>query len=429
MRTPILIPTLALTALCGTAAPAMGAPTPHVQPELAPRGTMQSELIAHIYYNIATGEKVATLLGGARPADNNVSPAVWIADNTAPCADFGITSTAVGTVDNPDCTTCFSSTATGQIFLDWGDIPADTVIDCVGVEWNSCLSDTDANGDGIGDGVEGFGATWTWFDAENGFDSSDTRLPLVSLTLHDLPAWIDTGTTFCELHSRYTATIDLAGTCSSSMVFEIGDTDSFDGSGSGLFNPGAGADLDSDGLADFGYALQYIQPGTVDFDGDGVPDGDPAAADTTAWTLVTGNGDVSFDGTIYTPETDVPGAQGIEDAFDIFIDVDRDGVLEPIGTFWYGGFVCADPGVDPFDPFAQFYMQMYGPGAAAICPADIYPSPAPDGHLDFFDVNAYITAFNDGDLSIADFYPACGDGQLNFFDVITFLSCYNAGCP
>jgi len=405
---------------------------PRVQPELAPRGTMDSELVAHIYYNLATGEKVATLLGGARPADNNVSPAVWIADNTTPCIDFGINGGAAGVMDDPDCTTCFDSTATGQIYLDWGDIPTDQVIDCVGITWASCVWDQDADSDGMADGVEGFGATWAWYDAENGFDSSSTRLPIMGFTLENLPG-SDRLFLPCEVLSTYTATVDLASAFSSSLVFEIGDTDSIDDSGTGLFNPGAGADLDSDGLADFGYSLQYIQPGTFDFDGDGVPDGQPDDREPlTAWTLVTGNGDVSVDGTTYTPETDGPGAQGIEDAFDVFIDFDNDGVLEPIGTFWYGGFVCndvADPNGDLFDPFAQFYMQLYGPGPSDPCPADLFPAGG-DGLLNFFDVNVFITAFVIGDLAVVDFFPpGGGDGQINLFDISAYLALFNAGCP
>jgi len=413
---------------------------PRVQPELAPRGTMPSEPVAHIYYNLATGEKVATLLGGARPVDNGASPAVWIADNTTPCADFGITSPTVGIMDDPDCSDCFSSwSLTPHIFLDWGDIPADTVIDCVGITWSSQVQDVDLTGpggvpDGVGDGVEGFGATWIWYDAENGFDSSATRLGITGFTFSSLPGCI--GPFDPDLFATYTATVDLPAGFSSSLVFEIGDTDSVDGSGTGLFNPGAGADLDSDGLADFGYALQYIQPGTVDLDnadGDDDPttgiDGDDIYAADTGWLIVTGNGDVSADGTTYTPETDVPGAQGIEDAYDYFIDFDRNGVFEPLGTFWYGGFVCDDPAPDPFDPFAQFYMQLYGPGGYIHndC-GDIFPPNSGDGLLNFFDVALFIDWFVNEDPR-ADLFPAPnGDGDFTLFDINAYLAAFNAGC-
>lgn len=49
----------------------------------------------------------------------------------------------------------------------------------------------------------------------------------------------------------------------------------------------------------------------------------------------------------------------------------------------------------------------------------------PFGTLNFFDVSAFLSAFNSADAS-ADFN---GDGQFNFFDVSAFLSTYNAGCP
>lgn len=46
-----------------------------------------------------------------------------------------------------------------------------------------------------------------------------------------------------------------------------------------------------------------------------------------------------------------------------------------------------------------------------------------DGSFDFFDVSAFLTAFNAGDLS-ADLNDDC---TLNFFDVSAFLSAYSAG--
>lgn len=57
----------------------------------------------------------------------------------------------------------------------------------------------------------------------------------------------------------------------------------------------------------------------------------------------------------------------------------------------------------------------------ANCPADLNG----DGNLDFFDVSAFLTAYNAMDPQ-ADFN---GDGIFNFFDVSAFLSAFNAGCP
>jgi hypothetical protein len=55
------------------------------------------------------------------------------------------------------------------------------------------------------------------------------------------------------------------------------------------------------------------------------------------------------------------------------------------------------------------------------CPADLNG----DGVLNFFDVSAFLTAFNAMDPS-ADF---SGDGMFNFFDVSQFLTAFNSGCP
>lgn len=55
------------------------------------------------------------------------------------------------------------------------------------------------------------------------------------------------------------------------------------------------------------------------------------------------------------------------------------------------------------------------------CPADL----TGDGVLNFFDVSAFLSAFNTMD-SVADFN---NDGSFNFFDVSAFLAAFGAGCP
>ena len=57
----------------------------------------------------------------------------------------------------------------------------------------------------------------------------------------------------------------------------------------------------------------------------------------------------------------------------------------------------------------------------ADCPADF----TGDGNLNFFDVSAFLNAFNNND-PIADF---TGEGSFNFFDVSAFLAAFSAGCP
>lgn len=68
--------------------------------------------------------------------------------------------------------------------------------------------------------------------------------------------------------------------------------------------------------------------------------------------------------------------------------------------------------------------ELHGPDDYNVlnaCPADLNG----DGNLDFFDVSAFLSAFNAMDPN-ADF---SGDGNFDFFDVSQFLSAFNAGCP
>jgi hypothetical protein len=60
---------------------------------------------------------------------------------------------------------------------------------------------------------------------------------------------------------------------------------------------------------------------------------------------------------------------------------------------------------------------------ANTCPADLAP---PIGTLNFFDVSAFLGAYNT-QAPEADF--AAPLGTFNFFDVAAFLAAYNAGCP
>lgn len=71
-------------------------------------------------------------------------------------------------------------------------------------------------------------------------------------------------------------------------------------------------------------------------------------------------------------------------------------------------------------PGMQLTADVQVPGGTA-CEADL----TGDDVLDFFDVSAFLNAFNAQD-SIADF---TGDGVFDFFDVSAFLNAFNAGCP
>lgn len=79
-----------------------------------------------------------------------------------------------------------------------------------------------------------------------------------------------------------------------------------------------------------------------------------------------------------------------------------------------------------FGPNDQDGLPPVQPGDLALppatqCAADLNN----DGTLDFFDVSAFLNAFNAMD-TVADFNA---DGSFNFFDVSAFLNAYNAGCP
>ncbi len=164
-------------------------------PAESPLGSRQATPVAHIYFNVVTGERVATLLdGAARPADSRGSAEVWVADNTLPCAAFGQGGQTYGVIDDPVCTSCCSGTSCapiGYTFLDWGDAPFDQVVDAVSLAWTSAHPDTDTDSDGFADGVPGFGAFWTWYDGDNGFNSSATRQPLMAIGLYDLLGHLD----------------------------------------------------------------------------------------------------------------------------------------------------------------------------------------------------------------------------------------------
>jgi hypothetical protein len=74
----------------------------------------------------------------------------------------------------------------------------------------------------------------------------------------------------------------------------------------------------------------------------------------------------------------------------------------------------------PFD-YVDGMVLTFTNTCQAPCIADL----TGDGILNFFDVSAFLAAFQDLDPS-ADF---TGDGTINFFDVSAFLLAFQAGCP
>ena len=403
--------------------------------------------VAHIYYNLASGERVVTLLGDGQtaPADTGASSSLWSALVQNACANSGYTTSYFFGVDNPGTT----SLSTDITNVDYGDIALDTVVDCVHINWVVAHADTDTDSDMIGDGVVGLGAQWTIWDADNGRQvNASTRLPLISFIFTDLPGNLAPPGSL----SGYTADIDLVafGTATD-LSFEIGDSDgdlqgaafgnnnvdtNSDGIGDGVsvanadrdFDSILDSDLDGDGLFDWSWSVRFFQPGTQDFDSDGTPDGTPAP--TTADTIgisfgyPTGSESDNGDGTwTYNIDTTVADAgTGEEDRFAIYGAPNGSGAILYAGGFWFGGFKCTGGlianGGAGYTPPSMFEFQLLGPGGYVCCCVDMNG----DGMLNFFDVSQFIQEFIAG----GDYN---GDGSTDFFDVSVFIQDFNAGCP
>jgi hypothetical protein len=385
----------------------------------------------HIYFNIATNERIVTTFhDDIRPSDSLAYYEQWVADNSAPCAVFGIADKPLIVVDNPNGDFDLP-VVEGNTLLDWADISSDSVINCVQLSYFTTIPDTDLDSNSLGDGVEGFAVEWAFYEEENGFNHCSCRMPLVNFMLMNLPGQIDP-----ELGIvGYMVTIDLDNSFSSAISFEIGDTDGSP-QGAAIHNPfnftpdNPCSDLDSNGLADFGYSIHYVQPGTIDLDnadGDndtttGI-DGDIADKGLTALTLAHYRGETietdHGDGTFSYEVIPSPGtnATGAEDGYDVF---DSSGFHT--GTFWAGGFTCNDPDDGEPNAFAQIELTLYGVLGETFCVGDIDG----DGDLDINDVNAFIAAFLAVDLAIADFD---GDGDTDINDVNAFIAMFLAGCP
>ncbi len=447
---------LALAAgIASTAAANTNAPT-KVDPTAG-----QIKHVAHIYFNIGTGEKITTLISedAQRPVDGEEGSEIWVATLGAQCTSFGDSTSYFWGVDTFDVTSGGSPISTTHEFhFDWGDIAPDTVVDCVQIHWITNHADVDLvdgngdpNPDGNADGVVGLAGTWTYWDAMNGrapqFNSIAT--PIVSLGFFSLPGELsDPGDSFVAF---YTADIDLATTfgTSNSLVFEIGDTDG-DLNGAAVHNsniddqdnefvdtmspPGDGQsdmDPDNDGLADWGWSLIYDQPGTVDVDNaDGDDDettgidGDANAAATTGVVFASptpGHPEHDTVADTWSWVSDGPTAGATEDVFNsAHIDINT-GAIVMDGPFWFGGLRCTLDQNDPLDPgyrpAAHFQTVLYGPGGTPPCEdvADLNG----DGELDFVDISQFAQTMPDLN----------GDTAFDFVDIGLFVTSFQNPCP
>jgi len=435
---------LGVFAVAGLVGSAVGGEAPtRVDPSVG-----QVKHIAHIYYNIATGEKITTLMqdGVQSPVDGSAVTEIWIADTGAQCETFGdLTSYfyAIDTFSNTTGGGCSGTSCSNEEFLfDWGDIAVDTVVDCVQVHWVSDHQDTDTDLDGVGDGVPGFAGNWVYYDAMNGRgpEWGCVNAPLISFRLFNLPGEISDPND--DSISFYTMDIDLGASSSfgTSMIFEIADTDS-DLQGAAVHNsrmdlrfnglPGIpDMDLDLDGLADWGWSVRFNQPGTIDVDnadGDSDPatgiDGDPLNVGSVG--VVFGSpspGHPEYDSIEGTWDwvSDGPTAGRTEDVFNTgHIDAISGGIALD-GPWWFGGLSCTldpdDPNDPGYVPAAHFQTVLYGPVCnCGGCSADLNQ----DGALDFFDISFFLT-------NLVDYNS---DTVFDFFDISAFLSEFSVGCP
>ncbi len=413
----------------------------------------------HIYFNIATGEKITSLIDVGdvqQPVVGEPGTEIWIADTRAQCADQGYSTEYFFGLDDP---TGSSSLSINAICFDWGDIPFNTVVDCVQVHWVSNHEDSDTNSDGIADGIEGLAATWLFWDGVNGstFDFASIAYPIISFSLFNLQGEFPTDTASLAF---WTADIDLGGSFGTSLTFEIGDDDS-DLQGASVHN--ARRDLldedsdsipdidpDLDGLADWGWSVQFIQPGVADVDNaDGDDDWstgiDGNLSDLATAGLVFGSptpGHAEFDSIEdqWHWVSDGPTAGVTEDSFMLgwSDNPDGSGGLGIAGTFWFGGLDCTPGSLFGYTPAAHFQTVLYGTSACGVqcpvdLPAEVSPGTCPhgDGVLNFIDITNFLSLYGQGNL-IVDFAgnpDGSPDGVLNFLDVTAFLSMFAAGCP
>ena len=151
---------------------------------------------------------------------------------------------------------------------------------------------------------------------------------------------------------------------------------------------------------------------------------DYALGGAQAWVAVSSsppsNGQVAQD-TLLGPIT-LNGMSAGEGYGTMFYPID-DASME--GETFYMQWVIADPKAP--DGFARSDIAQVTPFCTMIasCSTDCVADLTGDGTLDFFDVSAFLNAFNGSDPA-ADLDD---NGVFNFFDVSMFLNAFAAGCP
>lgn len=185
---------------------------------------------------------------------------------------------------------------------------------------------------------------------------------------------------------------------------------------SGMLNELPGSPFTSPGASPKGFAftpdgsIMFVSHGTdatiqsFSLDKSGVPISLGTSFDVGSQGTLQGMD--TLDGRLFAMD-DSTAFDGVAGAYSLDVDPVT-GALTPVG-----GVPFATQGISPNDVVAW--------DPAAACVADF----TGDGVLDFFDVSAFINAYNAMDPA-ADL---TGDGVWDFFDVSAFISAYNLGCP
>ena len=343
--------TLALAAgLCSTAAADIQQDVPAIGREMSAKS---AGVIGHWYIKPATGEAVFTPAKeylAAKAQRNNLralgddingdgSPDFWVATNEDPCP--------IGTPSSPDTAQVSVDNETTQ-----GDhhlykaqtMGTDLLIESFTYKHWTDVLDTDTDSDSIGDGnTRGHGFTLTFWDKEDFFGKTTcfcsgglgvgfTRTPIVSFSVTNVPGALTPPAP--NYFVGYYLTFDLTG----GGEFEIADSDGV-GPASGFFNSGIAAldiDTNSDtipdarsadtggnGMVDWSYSIQSIQP-TAPLAGEGLIGYGLAAPGIPGAPNQFDNTDGILD---YTNRTDVTPDAGFD-----YTRPHKASIVDPMGT-------------------------------------------------------------------------------------------------
>ena len=155
--------------------------------------------------------------------------------------------------------------------------------------------------------------------------------------------------------------------------------------------------------------------GARDADGNGVVD---QASEVRVLWSESGNADGVSGGTprdlFLAPDGSMLFVDALADRVVRLVDANGDGDYQDAGET---RIVYDDDDAEPGLPDLELPLTV---SAALVCRVDFNG----DGLLDFFDISAFLAAFNASDLGV----DLNGDGLLDFFDVSTFLAEFAAGC-